>query len=160
ALESKLGRHVVVKVLPPDMAAALNVDRFHREIMLAASLQHPLIVPLLTAEASGGLLYYVMPYIEGDTVRTRLARDGPFSIMETLRILRDLADALAYAHRLGIVHRDIKPENVLLAQGHALVTDFGVAKALSHSTGSGGPLTTVGVALGTPSYMAPEQAAG
>jgi len=159
ALETKLGRRVVVKVLPPDMAAALNIDRFHREIMLAASLQHPLIVPLLTAEASGDLLYYVMPYIEGDSLRTRLGRDGPLSVVETVRILRDVADALAYAHRQGIVHRDIKPENVLLAQGHALVTDFGVAKALSRSTGSG-PLTTVGVALGTPTYMSPEQAAG
>lgn len=159
ALEPKLGRHVVVKVLPPDMAAAVNVDRFQREIRLAASLQHPLIVPLLTAESSGDLLYYVMPYIEGDSLRMRLVRDSTLSVAETLRLMRDVADALAYAHRQGIVHRDVKPENVLLAQGHALVTDFGVAKALSHSTDSG-PLTTVGVALGTPSYMSPEQAAG
>jgi serine/threonine-protein kinase len=158
ALEPKLGRHVVVKVLPPDMAPALNVDRFQREIQLAASLQHPLIVPLLTAESTGDLLYYVMPYIEGDTLRTRLA-GGALPVSDTVRILRDVADALAYAHRQGIVHRDIKPENVLLAQGHALVTDFGVAKALSRSTGTG-PMTTVGVALGTPTYMAPEQAAG
>src|ERR1044071_4593880 len=128
--------------------------------MLAASLQHPLIVPLLTAEASGDLLYYVMPYIEGDSLRTRLGRARPLSVVETVRILRDVADALAYAHRQGIVHRDIKPENVLLAQGHALVTDFGVAKALSRSTDSGGPLTTVGVALGTPTYIAPAQGAG
>ena len=159
ALEPKLGRHVVVKVLPPDMAPGVNAERFQREIRLAASLQHPLIVPLLTAESSGDLLYYVMPYIEGDSLRMRLAREERLSIAETLRILRDVADALTYAHRQGIVHRDIKPENVLLAQGHALVTDFGVAKALSRSTGPEA-LTTVGVALGTPAYMSPEQAAG
>src|ERR1044071_10168210 len=123
--------------------------------MLAASLQHPLIVPLLTAEASGDLLYYVMPYIEGDSLRTRLGRARPLSVVETVRILRDVADALAYAHRQGIVHRDIKPENVLLNEGTAMVADFGVARALraaSTLADGSGTLTQLGTQIGTPAY--------
>jgi tetratricopeptide (TPR) repeat protein/tRNA A-37 threonylcarbamoyl transferase component Bud32 len=158
AEEVALKRRVVIKVLPPELAAAINVERFRREIQLAASLQHPHIVPLLTAGESGGLLYFTMPFIEGETLRARLEREGRLPVAAVTRIARDVADALAYAHRRGIAHRDIKPENVLLSDDHALVTDFGVAKALSRATGAA-TLTAVGVTLGTPVYMAPEQAA-
>jgi eukaryotic-like serine/threonine-protein kinase len=158
AEETRLGRQVVIKVLPPEMGAGVNVERFEREIRLAARLQHPHIVPLLTAGASGDLLYYIMPFIAGESLRTKLAREGELPIPEAVRILREVVDALAYAHRSGVVHRDIKPDNVLLSEGHAVVTDFGVAKAVSASSGSSS-LTSLGVALGTPAYMAPEQAA-
>jgi tetratricopeptide (TPR) repeat protein len=158
AEEVRLGRRVVVKVLPPEMAAGVSVDRFEREIQLAAKLQHPHIVPLLTAGSAGDLLYYIMPFIEGESLRARLEREGELPVPETLRILRDVLDALAYAHRQRVVHRDIKPDNVLLSQGHALVTDFGVAKAVTESSGKH-LITSLGVALGTPLYMAPEQAA-
>jgi eukaryotic-like serine/threonine-protein kinase len=158
AQERELERQVVVKVLPPEMAAGLNAERFRREIQLAASLQHPHIVPLLAAGHADDLVYYTMPLIEGESLRAKLAREGELPITETVRILRDVADALAYAHEHGVVHRDIKPDNVLIARHHAVVTDFGVAKALSDSTGKSS-LTSAGVALGTPAYMAPEQAA-
>ncbi len=158
AEETRLGRQVVIKVLPPEMGAGVNVERFEREIQLAARLQHPHIVPLLTAGASGDLLYYVMPFIAGESLRMKLAREGELPVAEALRILREIVDALAYAHRNGVVHRDIKPDNVLLSEGHAVVTDFGVAKAVSASSGRSS-LTSLGVALGTPAYMAPEQAA-
>lgn len=157
AEETELGRRVVVKVLPPDLGAGLNVERFRREIQLAARLQHPHIVPLLSAGARDGLLYYTMPLIEGETLRARLARAGELPVAEAVRILRDVADALEYAHANGVVHRDIKPENILLSGHHALVTDFGVSKALSSATGEQS-LTSIGVALGTPAYMSPEQA--
>ena len=156
--EARLGREVVIKILSPNMAASVNVERFEREIQLAARLQHPHIVPLLTTGGSGSLLYYVMPFISGESLRAKLAREGELPIAEAIKILREVTDALAYAHRHGVVHRDIKPDNVLLAEGHAVVTDFGVAKAVSASSG-GGSLTSVGIALGTPAYMAPEQAA-
>jgi tetratricopeptide (TPR) repeat protein len=158
ARESKLGRNVVIKVLPPEMAADVNIERFEREIQLAAKLQHPHIVPLLTAGSDGDLLYYVMPYIEGESLRAKLAREGELPIGEAARILREVLDALACAHAHGVVHRDIKPDNVLLSGKHAVVTDFGVAKAVSSSTGQS-TLTSMGLALGTPAYMAPEQAA-
>ncbi len=158
AEEVELGRQVVIKVLPPDMAAGVNKERFHREIQLAAKLQHPHVVPLLTAGASGDLLYYVMPFIQGESLRVKLAREGELPVSEALQILGEVVDALAYAHRSGVVHRDIKPDNVLLSEGHAVVTDFGVAKAVTASSGSSS-LTSLGVALGTPAYMAPEQAA-
>ncbi len=170
AEETRLARQVVIKVLPPEMGAGVNVERFEREIQLAARLQHPHIVPLLTAGASaagtreagareaGAILYYIMPFIAGESLRTKLAREGELPIPEAVRILREVVDALAYAHRSGVVHRDIKPDNVLLSEGHAVVTDFGVAKAVSASSGSSS-LTSLGVALGTPAYMAPEQAA-
>src|SRR5213082_1412299 len=161
AEEVRLGRSVVVKVLPPEMAAGVSAERFEREIQLAAKLQHPHIVPVLTAGAQGDLLYYVMPHIAGESLRARIAHERALPIGETVRILRDVCDALAYAHGHGVVHRDIKPDNVLLSGKHALITDFGVAKAVSSSTGSGsGTLTSIGMALGTPAYMAPEQAAG
>jgi eukaryotic-like serine/threonine-protein kinase len=158
AEETRLGREVVIKVLSPDMAASVNVERFEREIQLAARLQHPHIVPLLTTGGSGSLLYYVMPFIAGESLRVKLAREGELPVIEAVKILLEVTDALAYAHRNGVVHRDIKPDNVLLAEGHALVTDFGVAKAVSASSGTA-TLTSLGVALGTPAYMAPEQAA-
>src|SRR5712691_2081396 len=137
AEERGLGRQVVVKVLPPELGAAVSAERFRQEIRLAASLQHPHVVPVLTAGEGGGLLYYTMPLIEGETLRSRLARVGPLPVPEAVRIHRDVLDALAYAHRHHIVHRDIKPENVLLNDQHALVTDFGVAKALTQATGGG-----------------------
>src|SRR6267143_5881700 len=159
AQEVRLGRQVVVKVLPPELAAGVSAERFEREIRLAAALQHPHIVPLLTAGSQGDLLYYVMPHIAGESLRARIAHERELPVGDTLRILRDVCDALAYAHGHGIVHRDVKPDNVLLSGKHALVTDFGVAKAVSNSTGAA-TLTSLGMALGTPAYMAPEQAAG
>src|SRR5881396_1136003 len=159
AQEVRLGRQVVVKVLPPEMAAGVSAERFEREIRLAAALQHPHIVPLLTAGSQGDLLYYVMPHIAGESLRARIAHERELPVGDTVRILRDVSDALAYAHGHGIVHRDVKPDNVLLSGKHALVTDFGVAKAVSSSSGAA-TLTSLGMALGTPAYMAPEQAAG
>jgi serine/threonine protein kinase/tetratricopeptide (TPR) repeat protein len=158
ATETSLGRRVVVKVLPSELAAGVSIDRFRREIALAASMQHPHIVPLRAAGASAEPLWFTMPYIEGQSLRARLARGGELPIAEAVRILREVADALAYAHRHGVVHRDIKPENVLLSEGHAMVMDFGVAKAISDSTAAGVRMTDAGVALGTPTYMSPEQA--
>jgi len=158
AREVRLDRQVVIKVLPPEMAAGVSVERFEREILVAAKLQHPHVVSLLTTGSHDDLLYYVMPLIEGESLRAKLSREGELPIGEVLSILREVADALGYAHRHGVVHRDIKPDNILLADGHALVTDFGVAKAVSESTGEAS-LTSMGVALGTPTYMSPEQAA-
>ena len=161
AQESALHRRVVVKVLSPDLAAGVSVDRFKREIQLAAALQHPHIVPVLSAGDTNGLPYYTMPYVAGESLRTRLAR-GPLTITESVGVLRDVAKALAFAHEEGVVHRDIKPDNVLLAGGSATVADFGIAKAISaaRTDAPGATLTQVGTALGTPAYMAPEQAAG
>ena len=158
AEETRLGRKVVIKLLPPEMGAGVNIERFEREIQLAAQLQHPHIVPLLTAGAEGDLLWYVMPFIKGESLRAKLAREGELPIGEAVRVLRDVSAALAYAHGEGVVHRDIKPDNVLLSGGFAVVTDFGVAKAVASSTGESS-LTSLGVALGTPAYMSPEQAA-
>ncbi len=158
AEETRLDRKVVIKLLPPEMGAGVNVERFEREIKLAAKLQHPHIVPLLTAGSEGDLLWYVMPYIEGESLRAKLAREGELPIGDAVRILKEVLDALQYAHSHRVVHRDIKPDNVLLSGNHAVVTDFGVAKAVSASTGESS-LTSLGVALGTPAYMSPEQAA-
>ena len=159
AEELSLERKVVVKVLPHELAATVNVERFRREIQLAAKLQHPHIVPVLSAGISDGLPYYTMPFIEGESLRARLARSGELPVQEAAKILRDVLSALSYAHEHGVVHRDIKPDNVLLTGNHAVVADFGVAKALSASTNPGSSLTSLGVALGTPAYMSPEQAA-
>jgi tetratricopeptide (TPR) repeat protein len=157
AVEVALDRRVVVKVLPPEMAAGVNQERFR--IQLAARLQHPHIVPLLSAGSANDLLWYVMPFIEGESLRVRLARQGELPVKEALQVIREIADALSYAHDHGVVHRDIKPDNVLISGRHLMVTDFGVAKAVSESSG-GQSLTSLGLALGTPAYMAPEQAAG
>jgi serine/threonine protein kinase/Tfp pilus assembly protein PilF len=160
ATETSLGRRVVVKVLPGASGGSVSIERFKREIQLAARLQHPHIVPLLTAGESDGLPYFTMPFVEGESLRVRLARGGELPVAEGLRILREVAAALATAHEKGIVHRDIKPDNVLLSGGAAMVTDFGVAKALDVSTDVGsGTMTSLGIALGTPAYMSPEQAA-
>lgn len=152
-------RREVLKLLPPEQAGALSYARFQREIALAARLQHPHIVPLLGAGEIDGMPYFTMPFVEGESLRTRLDRDGEFPIAEAVRLLREVASALAFAHAHGIVHRDIKPENILLSQGIAVVADFGVAKALIEATTVGrGALTTSGVAVGTPAYISPEQA--
>lgn len=161
AEETALGRQVVIKVLPPELAAGINVERFRREIQLAAKLQHPHVVPLLAAGRAGELLFYTMPFIEGESLRAKLTREGELPVVDAVRLLRDVVDALAYAHEQGVLHRDIKPDNVLVSRNHGLVTDFGVAKALSEAAaGQGAPtgFTSAGVAMGTPTYMAPEQA--
>jgi hypothetical protein len=159
ATEKSLNRQVVVKVLPPELAAGVNRERFRREIQLAAQLQHPHIVPLHAAGSAEDLLYFTMPYIEGESLRYALHENVKFSPREVVRILHDVSDALAYAHSRGVIHRDIKPGNVLRSGSHAVVTDFGVAKAISAALPSVG-MTTSGMAIGTPAYMAPEQLAG
>ena len=159
ATEVALGRNVVIKILTPELAAGVNRERFRREVQLAAGLQHPMIVPLLSAGEAEGLLWYTMPFVEGESLRERIQR-GVLSPREALPILVDVARALGAAHRKGIVHRDIKPGNILLHENHAVVADFGVAKALSAATAGSTGLTTGGLAVGTPAYMSPEQAAG
>jgi len=150
-------RKVAIKVLRPELAASMGPERFLREIEIAAQLQHPHILPLLDSGDAAGFLFYVMPYIQGESLRDRLARERELPVQDALRIITEVADALAHAHQHGVVHRDIKPENILLSGRHALVADFGVAKAVSEASGKL-KLTSVGVALGTPTYMAPEQA--
>ena len=157
ATEEALDRRIVVKALDLEMAVAAGADRFRREIKVVAALQHPHIVPVFSAGGDDTLLWYTMPYVSGESLRARLARDGALPLSDAVRITRDVLDALGAAHTRGIVHRDIKPENILLEGTHAQVADFGVAKALAEA-GVGSTLTTVGVALGTPAYMAPEQA--
>ncbi|HUQ98307.1 MAG TPA: protein kinase [Gemmatimonadaceae bacterium] len=159
AQDASLRRKIVVKVLPPEMAAAVRLERFRREIQLAASLTHPHIIPLLTAGEALGLPYYTMPFVEGESLKERLKRDWRLPVNEAVRLTCEVARALDYAHRSGIVHRDMKPANILLHDGHALVTDFGIARAIRESAGSNN-LTSLGVAIGTPSYMSPEQGTG
>jgi serine/threonine-protein kinase len=160
ATETALGRRIVVKTLPPDAMGGLSIDRFKREIRLAATLQHPHIVPLLAAGDIDGLPYYTMPFVKGESLRERLVKGGELSVGDTLHVLRDVASALAYAHGEGVVHRDIKPDNIILSGGVAVVTDFGVAKALdvAGQDADKHTLTSLGIALGTPAYMSPEQA--
>jgi Tol biopolymer transport system component len=161
AEDNAFGRKIVVKMLPSETAASVSVERFKREIKVVARLQHPHIVPVLTAGQIDDLPFYTMPFVKGESLRARLERSGEMSVNEALHVLRDVAAALAYAHGEGIVHRDIKPDNVILSGGVAVVTDFGVAKAVDvAATGSEQPsgMTSLGVALGTPAYMSPEQA--
>jgi len=158
AEEKSLGRHVFVKVLPSDLEGSVSIARFRREISLAARLQHPHIVPLLSAGEIDGLPYFTMPFVDVESLRTRLSH-GELPIADVVSILRDVGRALEYAHSKGVAHRDIKPDNVLLAGTSAVIADFGVAKAISDATVTGA-LTSVGIALGTPAYMAPEQGAG
>jgi serine/threonine-protein kinase len=153
-----LGRRVVAKLLPAELSGSVSVARFRREISIAARLQHPHIVPLLSVGEMDGLPYYMMPFVDGESLRARLAR-GELPIADVITILRDVARALEYAHGKGIAHRDIKPDNVLLVGNSAVITDFGVAKAITDAA-EGTGLTSIGIALGTPAYMAPEQAAG
>jgi Tol biopolymer transport system component len=158
ARDLKHNRSVAVKVLRPDLAAVVGAERFLTEIETTANLQHPHILPLFDSGEANGFLFYVMPYVEGETLRDRLEREGQLSIDETLRIAREVADGLSCAHAAGVVHRDIKPANILLSRGHATIADFGIATALSEAGGD--RLTQTGVSLGTPIYMSPEQASG
>src|SRR3954447_19917233 len=158
ARDVKHDRPVAVKVLHPDLAASIGAERFLAEIRTTANLQHPHILPLHDSGDAGGLLYYVMPFIEGETLRDRLEREGPLPIDDAVRITCEVLAALGYAHRHSVVHRDIKPANILLHDGAALVADFGIALAVQQA---GGPrMTQTGLSLGTPQYMAPEQAMG
>ncbi len=162
AEERALGRKVAVKVLPPLLSSGVNTERFQREIQVAARLQHAHIVPVLTAGDANGLPFYTMPFVEGESLRHRLEQGGALPIADVVSILRDVARALSYAHERGVVHRDIKPDNVMLSGRSAVVTDFGIAKAISASRtqDDSAGITQVGMSIGTPAYMAPEQAAG
>jgi eukaryotic-like serine/threonine-protein kinase len=154
----KHDRRVAIKVLRDDLAAAVGAERFLEEIRVTASLQHPHILPLFDSGSADGLLWYVMPFVEGETLRARLARERRLPVDVAVQLAREMADALEHAHRHGVVHRDVKPENVLLQGGHAVVADFGIALALEHAGGD--RLTRTGISIGTPQYMAPEQASG
>jgi len=158
ATDLKHHRPVAIKVLRPELSAAVGPERFLREIEIAATLQHPHILPLFDSGQVNSLLYYVMPFVEGESLRDRLSREKQLPLADALRIAREVADALAYAHARGVIHRDIKPENILLDSGHAVVADFGIAQALDVAGKE--RLTGTGVAIGTPAYMSPEQVAG
>src|SRR5262245_55952834 len=156
AADLRHDRRVAIKVLKPELAAVLGAERFVVEIKTTASLQHPHILPLFDSGTAEGFLFYVMPFIQGETIRDKLNRETQFGVDEAIRIAREVADALDYAHRHGIIHRDIKPENILLHDGRAMVMDFGIALAVSAA--AGGRMTETGLSLGTPHYMSPEQA--
>ncbi|MFN2315452.1 MAG: serine/threonine-protein kinase, partial [Gemmatimonadales bacterium] len=156
AEDLKHRRRVAVKVLKPELAAVLGAERFVQEITTTAALQHPHILPLFDSGEADGFLYYVMPFIDGETLRSKLDRDTQLGIEQSVRIASDVASALHYAHQHGVIHRDIKPENILLHDGRPMVADFGIALAVSAA--AGGRMTETGLSLGTPHYMSPEQA--
>src|SRR3989442_7974032 len=160
ARDKKHDRLVAIKILHPEIVAGIGADRFLLEIRILARLQHPHILALLDSGATDEAPprpYYVMPYVDGETLRHRLDREGPFPLQDAMRLVRETGEALHYAHGAGLIHRDVKPENVLLSQGHALVADFGIARAVGVATGD--RLTRTGLSLGTPAYMSPEQVA-
>ncbi len=154
----KHDRKVALKVLRPELAAVIGAERFLQEIKTTANLQHPHILPLHDSGEADGFLYYVMPFVEGESLRDRLDRDNVLPVDQAVRIGREVADALDYAHRHGVIHRDIKPENILLHDGRALVADFGIALAVTSAGDT--RMTETGMSLGTPHYMSPEQAMG
>ncbi|HSG08189.1 MAG TPA: serine/threonine-protein kinase, partial [Longimicrobiales bacterium] len=156
AQDVKHERKVAVKILRPELAAVIGAERFLTEIKTTANLQHPHILPLFDSGEADSFLYYVMPYMEGETLRDRLDREQQLGVDEAVRIARDVADALDYAHRKDVIHRDIKPANILLHEGRPVVADFGIALAISAA--GGGRMTETGLSLGTPHYMSPEQA--
>ncbi len=156
AEDVKHHRKVAVKVLRPELAAAIGPERFLREIEIAANLTHPHILPLFDSGETAGFLYYVMPYVEGESLRDLITRERQLPVDDAVQIAREVADALASAHKHNVVHRDIKPENILLQEGHAVVADFGIARAISAAGGE--QLTETGFAVGTPAYMSPEEA--
>src|SRR5207249_5969691 len=158
ATDLKHGRNVALKVLRPELSQSIGADRFLREIRITAQLNHPNILTLIDSGSAGDFMYYVLPYVDGESLRDRLTREKELPVDEALRITRETADALAYAHEHGVVHRDIKPENILFEAGHAVVADFGIAQAVSEA--AGGKLTESGLIVGTPAYMSPEQAMG
>jgi serine/threonine-protein kinase len=158
ARDLKHDRNVALKVLKPELGAALGAERFLAEIRTTANLRHPHILPLYDSGAAAEVLYYVMPFVEGETLRDRLEREKQLPLDDALQIAREVADALSYAHSRGVIHRDIKPENILLESGHAVVADFGIARAVSAAGGD--RLTETGLSVGTPTYMSPEQATG
>jgi eukaryotic-like serine/threonine-protein kinase len=158
ARDLKHDRLVAIKVLHPDLAASLGTERFLREIQITAKLSHPHILPLYDSGEAGGFLYYVMPFVEGESLADRIAREQQLSIKEAVQLTREVAEALGYAHAYGLVHRDIKPQNIMLSGGHAIVADFGIATAVSQAGGE--KLTRTGTTIGTPEYMSPEQAMG
>ncbi|UCG87928.1 MAG: serine/threonine protein kinase, partial [Gemmatimonadota bacterium] len=158
ALDVRHNRYVAIKVLKPELAASVVAARFLKEIEIAARLTHPHIIPLHDSGEAARFLFYVMPFIDGESLRTRLVRETRIDTAVALRIVEDVGDALSYAHRQGILHRDIKPENIMFSEGHPMVADFGIARAVS--TAGGVNITKTGLAIGTPGYMSPEQAAG
>jgi len=158
ARDLKHDREVAVKVLDQELAETLGAERFLQEIKTAANLNHPHVLPLFDSGEADGFLYFVMPYVRGETLRVRLEKEGQLPVDDATRITREVADALDYAHREGVVHRDVKPANIMLQEGHAVLADFGVAHAVAQARDE--RLTRTGTSLGTPAYMSPEQAAG